>query len=160
MVAGDPVAGQRLVTGDAVNVAARLEQAAPALEVLVGDPTYQLVRDYVDVEEVEPLELKGKSERVPAYRLLGVKEPSVGDESRPPSRSSAATRSSAGCSRSSMPWPTARTCRAATVLGDAGVGKTRLLEELQRRVAPDARVLRGRCLSYGRGITFWPVLRW
>src|SRR5215207_7904381 len=79
VVAGDPVAGQRLVTGDAVNVAARLEQAAPALEVLVGDPTYQLVRDYVDVEEVEPLELKGKSERVPAYRLLAVKDSTFGE---------------------------------------------------------------------------------
>ncbi len=68
------VAGQRLVTGDAVNVAARLEQAAGAQEVLLGDLTYRLVRDYVDVEEVEPLELKGKSEPVPAYRLVGVRE--------------------------------------------------------------------------------------
>ncbi len=157
VVAGDPVAGQRLVTGDAVNVAARLEQAAPALEVLVGDPTYQLVRDYVDVEEVEPLELKGKSERVAAYRLLGVKEPSVGRVvSAVPivGRDAELGRLLAELDAVA----TARTCRAATVLGDAGVGKTRLLEELRSRVAPDARVLRGRCLSYGRGITFWPVL--
>ena len=157
VVAGDPVAGQRLVTGDAVNVAARLEQAAPALEVLVGDPTYQLVRDYVDVEEVEPLELKGKSERVAAYRLLGVKEPSVGRVvSAVPivGRDAELGRLLAELDAVT----TARTCRAATVLGDAGVGKTRLLEELRSRVAPDARVLRGRCLSYGRGITFWPVL--
>ena len=74
VVAGDPAAGQRLVTGDAVNVAARLEQAAGALEVLIGEPTYRLVRDEVEVEEVEPLELKGKSERVPAYRLVGVRD--------------------------------------------------------------------------------------
>ena len=70
VVAGDPTLGQRLVTGDAVNVAARLEQAAPALEVLIGEPTYRLVRDAVEVEPVEPLELKGKAERVPAYRLV------------------------------------------------------------------------------------------
>ena len=72
VVAGDPATGQRLVTGDTVNVAARLEQAAPPLEVLIGEPTYRLVRDAVEVEAVPPLELKGKSERVPAYRLLGV----------------------------------------------------------------------------------------
>jgi class 3 adenylate cyclase len=66
VVAGDVSTGQRLVTGDAVNVAARLEQAAPALEILLGESTYRLVRHAVDVEVVEPLELKGKSERVPA----------------------------------------------------------------------------------------------
>src|SRR6185295_2172404 len=52
----------------------------------------------------------------------------------------------------------ARTPRLVTVLGDAGVGKTRLLEELDARASPEARVLRGRCLSYGRGITFWPLV--
>ncbi|TML60780.1 MAG: zinc-ribbon domain-containing protein, partial [Actinobacteria bacterium] len=72
VVAGDPSAGQRLVVGDAVNVAARLEQAAPATEVLLGELTYRLVRDAVEVEAVEPLELKGKSERVPAFRLVSV----------------------------------------------------------------------------------------
>ena len=74
VVAGDPSTGQRLVTGDAVNVAARLEQAAGEREVLLGELTYRLVRDDVEVEQVEPLELKGKSEPVPAYRLIGVRE--------------------------------------------------------------------------------------
>ena len=74
VVAGDPTAGQRLVTGDTVNTAARLEQAAPALEVLLGEPTYRLVRNGVEVEPVEPLQLKGKAEHVPAYRLLSVEE--------------------------------------------------------------------------------------
>ena len=77
VVAGDPSSGQRLVTGDAVNVAARLEQAAGEREVLLGELTYRLVRDEVEVEEVEPLELKGKSEPVPAYRLVGVRERSM-----------------------------------------------------------------------------------
>src|SRR5262245_6055102 len=63
VVAGDPTTGQRLVTGDAVNTAARLEQAAPANEVLIGGLTYELVKGLVDVEPVEPLELKGKAER-------------------------------------------------------------------------------------------------
>ena len=76
VVAGDPASGQRLVTGDAVNVAARLEQAAGEREVLLGELTYRLVRDGVDVEEVEPLTLKGKSEPVPAYRLVGLRDAS------------------------------------------------------------------------------------
>ena len=69
VVAGDPAGGQRLVTGDPVNTAARLEQAAPPNEVLIGDLTYRLVRDLVDVEPVEPLELKGKAEPVEVVSL-------------------------------------------------------------------------------------------
>ena len=65
----DPSANQQLATGDTVNVAARLEQAAPANEILLGETTYDLVRGHVEVEAVEPLELKGKSERVAAYRV-------------------------------------------------------------------------------------------
>jgi len=60
---------ERLATGDAVNIAARLQQAAPPGEVLVGESTFALVRGAVEVEAVEPLQLKGKSEPVPAYRL-------------------------------------------------------------------------------------------
>src|SRR5262245_37684705 len=67
----DPNADQKLATGDAVNVAARLEQAAPENQIYLGEVTYRLVRDAVEVESVEPLELKGKTQRVPAYRLIG-----------------------------------------------------------------------------------------
>ena len=74
VMTGEVVTGteERLATGDAVNVAARLEQAAQPGEVLIGAPTLALVRDAVEVEPVEPLELKGKAEPVPAYRLLRV----------------------------------------------------------------------------------------
>ena len=65
----DPTADQKLATGDAVNVAARLEQAAPENQIYLGESTYRLVRDAVEVEAVEPLELKGKAQRVPAFRL-------------------------------------------------------------------------------------------
>ena len=156
VVAGDPTAGQRLVTGDAVNVAARLEQAAGAQEILLGDLTYRLVRDYVDVEAVEPLELKGKAERVPAYRLVGVREgaerarrldaPMVGrgrELELLQSRLDEAIE--------------VRACRLATIVGEAGVGKSRLVDELIGGLADDVAVLRGRCLPYGEGITFWPL---
>jgi class 3 adenylate cyclase len=68
---GEVVTGteERSATGDAVNVAARLEQAAQANEVLIGEPTLALVREAVEVEPVEPLELKGKAAPVSAYRL-------------------------------------------------------------------------------------------
>src|SRR5262245_16678646 len=64
--------GETLVTGDAVNVAARLEQAAGSGEILIGPETRMLVRDAASVEAVEPLVLKGKSEPVAAYRILEV----------------------------------------------------------------------------------------
>jgi class 3 adenylate cyclase/tetratricopeptide (TPR) repeat protein len=157
VVAGDPTTGQRLVTGDAVNVAARLEQAAPAMEVLLGDLTYRLVKDAVEVEEVEPLELKGKSERVPAYRLVSVAEigegmarrrdaPMVGRE-----QELALLTSHFDLAREE------RRCRLVTLLADAGVGKSRLNDEFLQTVDGQAQVLRGRCLSYGEGITFWPL---
>jgi class 3 adenylate cyclase/tetratricopeptide (TPR) repeat protein len=156
VVAGDPTSGQRLVTGDAVNVAARLEQAAGAQEVLLGDLTYRLVRDFVEVEEVEPLELKGKSERVPAYRLVGVRRdaerprrldaPLVGRE-RELEHLSEAVREAVE----------SRRCRLVTLVGEAGVGKSRLIDEFVRSVGNDVSFLRGRCLAYGDGITFWPL---
>src|SRR5262245_2337409 len=79
VVSGDAV-DQRLVTGDTVNVAARLEQVASGGEVILGDATYRLVRDAVAVEPVEALTLKGKSEPVPAYRLRDVSPGTVGHE--------------------------------------------------------------------------------
>ena len=72
VVAGDPSAGETFVTGDTVNVAARFEQTAEPGEVVFGQETHRLVRDAVQVEPVEPLELKGKTDRVPAFRLVDV----------------------------------------------------------------------------------------
>jgi len=74
VVAGDVAATQALVTGDAVNVAARLEQHATPGEVLLGENTFRLVRHAVDLEPVEPLQLKGKAERVKVWRLLAARE--------------------------------------------------------------------------------------
>jgi class 3 adenylate cyclase/tetratricopeptide (TPR) repeat protein len=156
VVAGDPTTGQRLVTGDAVNVAARLEQAAGEREVLLGELTYRLVRHNVDVEEVEPLELKGKAERVPAFRLVGVRQAAVA----PAPRQSEVVGREVELARLAEIFEEARVasaCRLVTIVADAGVGKTRLTQEFARRLGDDALTLEGRCLPYGDGITFWPL---
>ena len=82
VVAGDAAAGQRIVTGDAVNVAARLEAAATPGQILLGADTYDLIRNEVTAESVEPLALKGKAEPVPAWRLTAVTG-AVGRRARP-----------------------------------------------------------------------------
>ena len=156
VVAGDVTTGQRLVTGDAVNTAARLEQAAPSLEILIGESTYRLVKDAIDVEPVEPLTLKGKAETVQAYRLVSVNEgegvarrldaPMVGrtDELQ-------VLVDALGTAIEQ------RRAQVVTVLGPAGVGKSRLLQEFVSTSADLTASVRGRCLSYGQGITFFPL---
>ncbi len=157
VIAGDPTGGQRLVTGDPVNTAARLEQAAPTNEILIGDLTYRLVRDAVEVEPIPPLELKGKSEPVPAYRLLAVRE---GARVEPPDPTAMVGRAAEmGRLREAFGRAAGgRTLRAVTVVGDAGVGKSRLTREFLASIGEDAFIVRGRCLSYGQGITFWPLV--
>ncbi|HEX5826721.1 MAG TPA: adenylate/guanylate cyclase domain-containing protein, partial [Candidatus Limnocylindrales bacterium] len=156
----DPNAEQRLATGDAVNVAARLEQAAPANEVLIGEVTYDLVRAWVDVEEVEPLELKGKAERVPAFKLLGVRDATELERQHTATDAPLVGRDAQlEQLRGSLREVASRGgARLATVLGEAGVGKSYLVDTFQNEVRSATTVLRGRCLPYGDGITFWPLV--
>ena len=156
VVAGDVTHGQRLVTGDAVNVAARLEQNAAAMEVLVGASTYRLVRDAVTVEAVEPLELKGKSERMPAYRLLSVSR-DEGVSRRHDTPIVGRERELAALAHALEQAREDRRCHVVTVVAPAGVGKSRLLREFLDRSRGLTAQVRGRCLSYGDGITFWPL---
>jgi class 3 adenylate cyclase/tetratricopeptide (TPR) repeat protein len=156
VVAGDPSTGQRLVTGDAVNVAARLEQAAGEREVLLGELTYRLVRDDVDIEEVEPLELKGKSEPVPAYRLVGVRDTAATDDRRGAPLVGRGEELAALVNALDEA-AASRRCRLVTLAGDAGVGKSRLTAEFLEAASGRALALGGRCLPYGDGITFWPI---
>ena len=154
VVAGQPMDEQRFATGDAVNVAARLEQAAGPGEILIGESTHHLVRDAVNVELIEPLALKGKAQAVAAARVVALPgvagrrlgTPIVGRDDELALLADAFTR-----------VVSERTCRLITVLGPAGVGKSRLIQEFVHRLPDEATVLHGRCLSYGEGITFWPV---
>jgi class 3 adenylate cyclase/tetratricopeptide (TPR) repeat protein len=156
VVAGDATLGQRLATGDAVNVAARLEQSAPAGAILVGELTRQLVGDAVDAAEVEPLSLKGKAVPVRAYRITGLRSgaPATGAASAPLVGREAEMTILRSAFDSAM---AASAPRLVTLIGDAGVGKTRLTDEFLDSARGAARVLRGGCLAYGDGITFWPI---
>jgi class 3 adenylate cyclase/tetratricopeptide (TPR) repeat protein len=153
---GEVVTGgaDTLATGEAVNVAARLEQAASTGDVLIGEETYRLVREAVDAELLPPLEAKGKIEPVTAYRLLAV----TGELRR---RGGAAMigrdRELDLLRRAYERTVHEHACHLFTVLGTAGIGKSRLVEEFLADL-PGARIVRGRCLSYGEGITYWPVV--
>jgi class 3 adenylate cyclase/tetratricopeptide (TPR) repeat protein len=144
---------ERLATGDAVNLAARLEQAAAPGEIVIGPQTWALVRDAVTAEPLEPLVLKGKSAPVAAYRLLGVRSEAV----RRAGAALVGRRSELRLLGDAFANVVdERACGLVTVLGLAGVGKSRLAAEFLGEV--DARVLIGRCLSYGQGITYSPVV--
>jgi class 3 adenylate cyclase len=147
-----------LVTGDAVNVAARLEQAADPGAILIGERTARAVRSYFELRRLEPLALKGKAESVAAWLveaereapeprgLPGLSAPLVGREYELELLQTTFERVRVG----GRP-------HLVTLVGDAGVGKSRLVREFLSALDPGARVLVGRCLPYGQGITLWPL---
>jgi tetratricopeptide (TPR) repeat protein len=149
--------GGTLVTGDAVNVAARLEQAARVNEILIGERTRQLAEGALESEPAPEIDAKGKSEPVVAHRLLGVREdapafvrrfdaPFVGRIDELAQLRQVYARAVAD-----------RSCHLFTLLGTAGIGKSRLTEEFLSSL-DGAIVLRGRCLAYGEGITYFPLV--
>jgi class 3 adenylate cyclase/tetratricopeptide (TPR) repeat protein len=152
---GEVVTGteERLATGDVVNVAARLQQAAGPGEILLGAATLSLVAPSVVVEQVGPLALKGKARPVEAYRLV------ARHELRPPAHYGRFVGRAAELDRLGAVWDTVLAesrCELVTVVGEAGIGKSRLVEEFLART--DVRAVAGRCLPYGDGITYSPVV--
>lgn len=157
VVTGDPSSTQTLVTGDAVNVAARLEQAAEPGQILMGDATFRLVQDIVVAEPVDPLSLKGKSTDVAAHQLLGVGPGTAAPARRPRSPMVGRERELAELQQAFDRAVADEACYLFTVLGAAGEGKSRLVDEFVAELGDRATVVRGRCLPYGEGITYWPV---
>jgi class 3 adenylate cyclase/tetratricopeptide (TPR) repeat protein len=158
VVAGVSATDPAFVTGDAVNVAAHLEQSAAPGEILLGDPTYRLVRDAVETEPIDALELKGKAERVPAWRLLGVREVGSAAPRRLDSLMVGRERQLAQLRQAFDAAEADQACQLFTILGPAGVGKSRLVQEFLSALGQGAGILRGRCLPYGEGITYFPVV--
>jgi class 3 adenylate cyclase/tetratricopeptide (TPR) repeat protein len=157
VVAGDSTTQQSLATGDVVNTAARLEQAAGPGEVLIGPETYRLVRHTVTTEAPQPLELKGKADAVQARRVTAV-DSSIGAQAR--RMDSPMVGRDRQLRQLTDAAERARDDRApqlVTVLGMAGVGKSRLVHEFLSEPRRETTVIRGRCLSYGDGISYWPL---
>ncbi|HKA25855.1 MAG TPA: adenylate/guanylate cyclase domain-containing protein, partial [Gaiellaceae bacterium] len=154
---GEVVTGteERLATGDAVNVAARLEQAAQPGEILLGEETLRLVRGTVEVEPVAPVEAKGKSEPLAAYKLVQV-DRETGDRDHTTAPMVGRERQRHLLEEAFANVVADRTCQLFTILGTAGVGKSRLASEFLGGL-DGATVVSGRCVSYGEGISYFPV---
>lgn len=159
VLVNDADALEERVTGTAVNIASRLQDAAAPGTVLISEDTYQLVRDAVSSDKLEPLPLKGFEEPVQAYRVLDVlpgkpgriprfHAPMIGRDLERDLLRALFERVVAK-----------RSCHLVTVLGRAGVGKTRLADEFGRDLGDRAKVLHGQCLSYGDSVTFWPMVQ-
>jgi class 3 adenylate cyclase/tetratricopeptide (TPR) repeat protein len=154
VVTGDTSAGQALVTGDAVNVAARLQQAAAPGETLIGDLTRRLVASVVDAEPLEPLAVRGKSEPLTVWRL-GAHGDAQPSPQAPPLQGRDTELRALRETFERVAYE--RAPQRVVVLGPAGIGKSRLVAELEAGLRGRAAVLTGRCLPYGEGITFWPL---
>jgi class 3 adenylate cyclase/tetratricopeptide (TPR) repeat protein/O6-methylguanine-DNA--protein-cysteine methyltransferase len=155
VVTGDETA--TLATGDAVNTAKRLEQGATGGEILIGGLTERLVRHAAQLEPVAPLDAKGKSAPVEAWRVLGAIAGADSFARRWDTPLVGRTRELAFLRDELTASADERRCRLVTLIGAAGVGKTRLVSELVAEVRDHATIAAGRCLPYGDGITYWPL---
>jgi len=154
VVVGRPREGSSFATGDAVNVAARLEQAAAPGQVLVGERTAALVGDAFELGESATVEAKGKHGGVAARELRRMVAP------RRPRGGHGLVPTFVGRARE-LDWLQQASVtdepRFALVVGEAGVGKTALVRELRERLPAGTTFRLGRCLSYGRSVTYSPL---
>ncbi len=157
VVVGDARAGGSRATGDAVNVAARLQQAAEPGETLVGDSTWRLVRDAVVTGEPRQVLVKGRDEAVTVRRLVAVDQTAQAIHRRVGGTMVGRDRELGIIRAAFERCVVEERCVLVTVLGSAGVGKSRLVHEFLATARTNATVLRGRCLPYGQGITWYPV---
>lgn len=149
---------QYSVMGDTVNVAARLVSIATNGEIIVGPDTFRLGGSGFRFDALPPAELKGQSEPLPLYRLSGLKS----DHERPAARSGLGAPlvgRDAHLSRMMALLEALRQGQGATVavVGEAGLGKSRLVAEVARRANEEINWVEGRCLSYTSGNSFWLV---
>ncbi|HEX2128850.1 MAG TPA: AAA family ATPase, partial [Solirubrobacterales bacterium] len=155
ILVGRAVAGRDVSLGDPMNVAARLQAHASEGEILIGAETYRLVSREVRAEPVGELELRGRRQPMPAYRLRAIEGPGAVPLAERPL---VGRGRELGLLTVAFERAAARGSREfVSVLGDAGVGKSRLVAELTERYGERATLVVGRCLSYGEGITYWAL---
>jgi class 3 adenylate cyclase/tetratricopeptide (TPR) repeat protein len=153
-----PSEGEGIAAGDVMNTAARLQSAAPTDGIVVGEDTYRATVHAIDYRPAEPIKAKGKVEPVPIWEVLGTKE--AAPAARQASAAPLVGREADLASLEEL-WDQVgqtRSQRLGLVVGAPGIGKSRLIAEFAGRRRDDATVYQGRCLAYGEGITYWPVL--
>jgi class 3 adenylate cyclase/predicted ATPase len=157
VVIGSPAAeGEGMTAGDVMNTAARLQSNAPVNGIIVGEATYRATAHVIEYREAPAITAKGKSQPVPVWEVVGAKAPPSG---RAVSRVPVVGRESE-LGHLTMSWERVEAERRAvlvSVLGEAGIGKSRLIAEFVGRLDGKAAVYSGRCLPYGEGITYWPI---
>jgi len=156
---GTDVAREYTAMGDAVNIAARMQAAAPPGGVMITAATYRFVAPLVHATDAGPLELKGKTDPVRAYQVKGLRAGAVSARGLGTEVRSTMIGRDAQLARlrDAFAIVRARQGRVASILGEPGIGKSRLLAELRAHVAsadPSARWIEARCLSYGRALPY------
>jgi class 3 adenylate cyclase len=156
VVTGDPSAGHGFVSGDAVAVGKRLEQAAGPGEIVLGSSTHSLVEHAVRATRLDPLVLKGKAGETIAFRLESIDPAATAIPRRHDTRFVGQERELERL-HSVYREATSSGVRLVTIVGDSGIGKSRLARELVSSLEGRASVVVARCPPYGEGTTFSPV---
>jgi class 3 adenylate cyclase/tetratricopeptide (TPR) repeat protein len=149
------------VVGDVVNTASRLQGVAPVGGVVIGEATFRATGRLFDYQELAPVKVKGKANPVPVWRLLGARSRTGIEAVRRPDTPFVGREAELALLRRLFERTvTERAVRLVTVVGEPGVGKSRVVGELAAILGarPEGVVWRqGRCLPYGDGITFWAL---
>src|SRR5215218_3141278 len=156
MLGARPSEGEWSAAGDVLNTAARIQSAAPKDGILVGRATYLATKNAFEFREAEPVQAKGKSEAVSVWEVVAARDgagPRPSDETRLVGREEGLGELLGFCTG----MLDMRRAGIATIVGSPGIGKSRLLQELVLRLEERCNVHWGRCLSYGEGITYWPI---
>jgi class 3 adenylate cyclase/tetratricopeptide (TPR) repeat protein len=156
MLGARPSEGEWSAAGDVLNTAARIQSAAPRDGILVGRATYLATKNEFEFREAEPVQAKGKSEAVSVWEVVAARDgagPRPSDETRLVGREEELDELLGFCSG----MLDERRAGIATIVGSPGIGKSRVLHELVTRLEERCNVHWGRCLSYGEGITYWPI---
>lgn len=160
----DRATGATGPAGDAVNIASRLSGLAKPEEILVGEEVHRQAADYFIFEKVEPAKVKGKAEPVPSYRLKP-DVTAVEHAGGPAGREIAVPLIGRGVELAALKLCLDRLLEGhgsiLSLVGEAGLGKTRLVEEIRAQYTGDdspvpVTWLEGHTLSYGRNISYWP----
>ncbi|MDQ2909628.1 MAG: AAA family ATPase, partial [Actinomycetota bacterium] len=155
-----PEAGEGMVAGDVVNTAARLQATAPTNGVLVGEPTFRSTRQVIEFREHDPVEAKGKAERVPVWEAVQARSRLEVDVRRPRAPLVGRRREVDVLVDALARASDERSPQLVTLVGEPGIGKSRLVYELFQAVEADPELVwwrHGRSLPYGEGVSFWAL---